>query len=464
MTKRFALIALMLALALAVMSMGAQAAGDGSGGSGHADPVAPVLLALIVILVAAKLAGALFERMGQPAVLGELLVGVVLGNLVLLDPSLGYFEPLRADRITLDWAVAVDTLARIGVIILLFEVGLETTVAEMRAVGTSSFLVAAVGVVAPFALGYVVSSVMITEVPAAIAAVNPAFDLRNVHLFIGATLCATSVGITARVFKDLGTIQTREAKIVLGAAVIDDVLGLIILAVVSGIVVAADAGTALDIGTLVEITATAIGFLVGALLAGTLLVPRLMSALARVRTGGMVLVSALAFCFLLSYLANLAGLATIVGAFAAGLLLEEVHFTQFKEKRTLHDVLSPVAAFVVPIFFVLMGIQVRVETFGRGEVIGLALGLTVAAFVGKQLCGLAVAEKGRDRLTVGLAMVPRGEVGLIFASIGKFLGVVDDKIFSAVVLMVILTTLITPPLLKGSVARFQKRQHARPAL
>ena len=195
--KRSARIALILALGLAAMSFGAPMPDDAAAGGGHADPVAPVLLALIVILVAAKLGGALFEHLGQPSVLGELLVGVLLGNLVLIDPSLGYFEPLRAERLSVDWAVAVDMLARLGVIVLLFEAGLETTVAEMRAVGTSSILVAGVGVVAPFGLGYLVSSLMITEVPAAIAAVNPAFDLRNVHLFIGATLCATSVGITA---------------------------------------------------------------------------------------------------------------------------------------------------------------------------------------------------------------------------------------------------------------------------
>lgn len=460
MTKRLAQSVLVIVAAAAVMSFSVPGLDDGAPGAGHADPVVPVLLALIVILLAAKLSGALFERIGQPAVLGELLVGVALGNVVLLNPSLGYFEPLRAEHITQSWAVAVDALARIGVIVLLFEVGLETTVAEMRAVGTSSVLVAAVGVVVPFALGYLVSSLVITEVPPSIAALQPAFDLRNVHLFIGAALCATSVGITARVFKDLGTIQTRESKIVLGAAVIDDVLGLIILAIVSGIVAASESGTPLDIGTLVRIMATAIGFLGGALVIGTLLVPRAMSVLSRVRTSGMMLVSALAFCFLLSYLANLAGLATIVGAFAAGLILEEVHVTKFQEKRTLHDVLAPVAAFVVPIFFVSMGIQVRLETFVRGEVIGLALGLSAAAFLGKQLCGLAVVEKGLDRLTVGLGMVPRGEVGLIFASIGKFLGVVDDSIFSAVVIMVIVTTLITPPLLKGSIARFAQRQHA----
>jgi len=460
--KRYAFYVLIVLAALALMNFAVPMSDSADhGGGGHADPVAPVLLALMVILFSAKLGGALFERMHQPAVLGELLVGVVLGNLVLLDPSLGFFEPLRAEQITIDWAVAVDDLARLGVILLLFEVGLESNIAEMRKVGTSSFLVAAVGVVAPFILGYGVSTMFITEVPESILALSPNFDLSNIHLFIGATLCATSVGITARVFKDLGKIQTSEAKIILGAAVIDDVLGLIILAIVSGIVVAAETGGQVAVGTLIQITVIAIGFLIGALVIGTVLVPRTMKTLSRLRTSGMMLISALLFCFLLSYLANLAGLATIVGAFAAGLILEEVHFTEFKEKRTLHDILTPVAAFLVPIFFVLMGIQVRLETFLQGDVIALAIGLSVAAFIGKQVCGLAVVERGMDRLTVGLGMIPRGEVGLIFASIGKSLGVVDDAVFSAVVIMVIVTTLMTPPLLKFSLARFEKKQNAR---
>ena len=463
MTKRYTLYALIVLVALAFVNFAGPMSDDGSHGGGHVDPIAPVLLALMIILLSAKLGGALFERIGQPAVLGELLVGVILGNLVLLDPSLGFFEPLRAETITVDWAVAVDDLARLGVIILLFEVGLESNIAEMRKVGKSSFLVAAVGVVAPFILGYFVSATFITQVPSSILALSPNFDLSNIHLFIGATLCATSVGITARVFKDLGKIQTSEAKIILGAAVIDDVLGLIILAVVSGIVVAAETGTALEVGTLVQITAIAIGFLVGALVIGTVLVPRTMNTLSKLRTSGMMLISALLFCFLLSYLANLAGLATIVGAFAAGLILEEVHFTEFRENRTLHDILNPVATFLVPVFFVQMGIQVRLETFLQGDVIGLAIGLSVAAFVGKQVCGLAVVERGMDRLTVGLGMIPRGEVGLIFASIGKSLGVVDDAVFSAVVIMVIVTTLMTPPLLKFSLARFETKQKTRMA-
>lgn len=428
--------------------------------AGHHDPVAPVLVALTVILAAAKIGSEVFERMKQPAVLGELLVGVLLGNLILINPGWDFFEPLRVDNITEHWAVVIDSFARIGVILLLFEVGLESTVADMRRVGVSSLLVAAVGVIAPFALGYISSSLFISKVPQVILDMNPEFDIMNIHMFIGATLCATSVGITARVFKDLGKIQIREAKIILGAAVIDDVLGLIILAVVAGIIIAAETGVPMEPIAVLQITALALGFLVASIVIGLVFVPRILSKLAVLRTHGVMLVSALLFCFLLSYLANLAGLAAIVGAFAAGLILEEVHFTEFREKKSLHELLTPVTTFLVPIFFVVMGIQVRLETFLNASVIGLAGGLTVAAFIGKQVCGLAVLERGMDRLSIGLGMVPRGEVGLIFASIGKGLGVVDDAIFSGIVIMVIVTTLVTPPLLKFSLARYERRKNA----
>lgn len=453
----FVLIAVTIFLLFSGLSglSGGDASHDAS--SGHVDPVANVLLAVTIILAAAKISGALFEKFKQPAVLGELIVGVLLGNLMLINPDWNFFGPLRVDEITVHWAIVVDSLARIGVILLLFEVGLESSVAEMRKVGLSSLLVAAVGVIAPFVLGFFTSSTLITEVPASILAMNPNFDINNIHIFIGATLCATSVGITARVFKDLGKLQTKEAKIVLGAAVIDDVLGLVILAIVAGIIVAAETGGDVDVMSLLQITAIALGFLVGAIVLGLAFVPRIMKQIAKLRTHGVMLISALLFCFILSYLANLAGLATIVGAFAAGLILEEVHFTEFKEKKTLHDLLTPVTTFLVPIFFIVMGIQVRLETFLHLEVLGLALGLTVAAVVGKQVCGLAVTEKNMDRLTVGLGMIPRGEVGLIFASIGKGLGVVNDSIFSAIVIMVIVTTLITPPLLKISSARYEKK-------
>ena len=426
---------------------------DSHDGVGHTDPVAAVLLALTAILIAAKIGSEVFERIGQPGVLGELAVGIILGNLVLISSDWNFFEPLRVEPIVGTWPIVIDSLARLGVILLLFEVGLESSVAEMRTVGLSAMLVAVVGVVAPFFLGFAVSWVFIKDVPASILAVAPDFDITNIHLFVGATLCATSVGITARVLRDLGKLRIKEAKIVLGAAVIDDVLGLMILAVIAGIIVAAETGIALEASSVLAILGMALGFLVGAIIIGMVFVPRVMRHIARLRTHGVMLISALIFCFVLSYLANAVGLATIVGAFAAGLILEEVHFANFRERRTLKELLSPVTTLLVPIFFVLMGMQVRLETLLRLDVLGIALGLTVAAFVGKQVCGLAVVEKGLDRLTVGIGMVPRGEVGLIFASIGKGLGVVDDALFSAIIIMVMVTTLTTPPLLKWSLSK-----------
>ena len=425
---------------------------------GHTDPVASVLLALIVILAAAKIGSAVFESLGQPAVLGELISGVLLGNLILFSPSWSFFEPLRVTSIQENWAVVIDSLARLGVIILLFEVGLESTVRGMMKVGISSLLVAVLGVIVPFVLGFGVSWLFIQELPSSLAAHVPAdFSLNYVHMFVGAVLCATSVGITARVFKDLGKLQTKEAQIILGAAVIDDVLGLIVLAVVSAIITAATIGQPLEIWALLRLIGVAMLFLGGSLALGVYLIPKIMPQLARLRTSGMMLTSALLFAFALSYLAHSSGLAAIVGAFAAGLILEEVHFQAFREEITVEQLVKPVATFLVPIFFVLMGIQVRLETFADLSVLGLAGGITLTAIIGKQICSLGVLEKGLDRLTVGVGMIPRGEVGLIFASIGKSLEVIDDATFSAIVIMVIATTLITPPLLKITLRRWENR-------
>ena len=425
--------------------------------SGHGDPIAHVLIVLIAILAAAKLGGAIAERFGMPAVLGELVGGIILGNLVLVNPAWSFLEPLRTAPVQGYWAIAIDSLSRIGVIILLFEVGLQSTIKGMMKVGGSSLLVAVLGVIAPFILGYWASWLFIDHLPAAlIGHVAPGFGAHYVHLYVGAVLCATSVGITARVFKDLGKLQMKEAQIILGAAVIDDVLGLIVLAVVSGIVSAAELGQPMALGAVVRLIVVALVFLGGTLVAGSFLVPRIMKQLSRLRTSGMMLVSALVFCFALAYLADLTGLAPIVGAFAAGLLLEDVHFRGFNEDVQIEDLIKPVSTFLVPVFFVLMGIQVRLESFANIPVLGLAAGLTLAAIAGKQICGFGVLEKNLDRLSVGVGMIPRGEVGLILASIGKNLKVVDDATFSAVVIMIIVTTLITPPILKLTLARKRK--------
>ena len=403
-----------------------------------------VLAGIAAMLLVAKFGGELFERMKQPAVLGELISGIVLGNLALVGITMA--EPLKTDEV-------IGALAEIGVIILLFEVGLESNLGEMLEVGWSSLLVAVAGVIAPFFLGWGVAAYFIPE------------EAQLGHIFIGATLCATSVGITARVLKDMGRLTTRESRIILGAAVIDDILGLLILAVVAGAIKAAAVGAALSMIDVVIIAAKAIVFLLGAIAVGHFIVPHLFNNAGRLESRGVLLALAISFCFLLAWVASLVGLAPIVGAFAAGLVLDEVHFESFRRKgeQELQHLLAPVSTLLVPIFFVLMGLKVDLRAFTRPELLGFATVLTVAAIIGKQVCSLAVVESKINRLAIGLGMIPRGEVGLIFAGIGATLTlpnaqgisepVINAATFGAVVIMVIITTLVTPPALKWSLNR-----------
>lgn len=418
-------------------------------GSGHS--IGSVLIMLALIVVGAKFAGRLFERMGQPSVLGELIFGVILGNLSLL--GLSVFEPAEANALLL-------FLAEIGVLILLFQVGLESNLNQMGRVGLRAGTVAVVGVVCPFAAGtFLIGPLLMPEVPF------------NTHLFVGAALTATSVGITARVFKDLRRLDTTGARTVLGAAVIDDVLGLLILAVVSAIVTKGEVSGA----ELTAIIFKATGFLVAAIVIGHKAAPKLGAFFSALGNGhGMKMAMALGFMLSFSYLAGLVGLAPIVGAFAAGLVLEHTHFEGFKapnlvadlrvwlsgraaanggiepilkrhSDRHVEDLFEPVAEFLVPVFFVMTGMAVRMETLFDLHIIGIALAVTVIAILGKLVSGVAALPG--DRWLVGVGMVPRGEVGLIFATIGRSLGVVPDSVYSVIVVMVILTTLVTPPVL-----------------
>jgi len=405
-----------------------------SAGNAPADPVARVALFLACVLVAAKLGGEVAVRARQPAVLGELVAGIALGNVAFL--GVDFLEAMKRDPL-------LDVLGGIGALILLFEVGVESTIGQMLRVGASAFLVATVGVIAPFALGFGVSRWLL---PGA----SPYVDA-----FIGATLCATSVGITARVFKDAELLHTVEARIVLGAAVIDDVLGLLVLAVVMAIASAADLGQQLSALEVTLGAAKASGFLVGATVLGVVFSPRLFRFAFRLRARGALLAAGLSFCFLLAWLSSVVGLSAIVGAFAAGLVLEDAHFRDFKARGDagLTELLDPVSQFLVPVFFVLMGARTDLRALAHPEILGLTFALTAAAIVGKQVCGLAVVDKGVDRVFVGLAMIPRGEVGLVVAGIGQGIRVhgepmIDAATFSAVVIMVVVTTVATPPLLK----------------
>jgi Kef-type K+ transport system membrane component KefB len=412
------------------------------------DSIASVVLALATILSAAKLGGELATRLKQPAVLGELVVGVLLGNLPIFGITL--FEPIKHDA-------SIGMLSQLGVIVLLFEVGLESTIAQMMKVGLSSFVVATVGVVVPFGLGWGVGAWLLPNHSA------------YVHAFLGAALTATSVGITARVLKDLNRSQTDEARIILGAAVIDDVMGLVVLAVVTGVIAAADQGTELSGMSIVLTLLKAVAFLVGSLLIGMRISPRIFALASHLKVRGALLAAGLSFCFVLSWLASAIGLAPIVGAFAAGLILEPVHYTDFTDRgeHQLEELVQSISSFLVPIFFVLMGMHTDLLSFGQPGVLVLALALIIAAVVGKQACYFGVIGKSIDRLSVAIGMIPRGEVGLIFANIGMSLTVkgeriVDAAAYSAVVVMVIVTTMITPPLLKWSLGR--KQAIDKPAL
>ena len=408
-----------------------------------ADPVIQAIVALPIILIGAALGGRVARAVGQPQVLGELVGGVVLGNLGLA--GIPWFQFIRDNSL-------IGITAGLGALILLFTAGLQSTVGEMKRVGATSLLVAVLGVITPFGLGWGLGALLLPDRSA------------YVHAFLGATLTATSVGITARVLQDLGRSTTAEARIILGAAVIDDVLGLMILAVVSGVITAANAGSGFRPEQAAIILLKAGVFLFGALAAGAKLSPVLFRHASRVETRGVLIVTALAFCFLLAWLAGLVGLAPIVGAFAAGLIIEQGHLQVFADQgeRPLENQLSLVSRITVPVFFVLMGMRVDLAAFGRPGVLGLAALLTLAAIVGKQACALGVPRRGLDRLTIGLGMIPRGEVGLIFANVGLGLTVageriVDEKIYSAVVIMVIVTTLVTPPALKWSLRRADAR-------
>jgi Kef-type K+ transport system membrane component KefB len=432
----------MRTLALSVLALLASCASPHAAGA-HADPVQPLLLLLVTVLVAAKLGGELATRLGQPSVLGELLAGVLL--------AVGHHAGLPLPD--LESSAALDVLARLGVVVLLFEVGLESTVPQLLSVGARATVVAVVGVIAPIAGGFLVGGLLLPEAP------------WSKPLFLGAALCATSVGITARVFKDLGTAQTPEARLIVGAAVIDDVLGLVVLSVVSGVAVATAGGGSLDWRVPAASAGFAAAFLAGAILLGPVTSRLVFRASQRLRSPGILLPLALALAFVFAYVAGAVQLAPIVGAYAAGLILERAHYQTLLDRgeHELEELVKPISQFLVPVFFVLMGARVHVWEFTGARVWMLAVALIVVAFVTKLACALA-APRGSNRLLVGVGMVPRGEVGLIFADAGRTLVVngqplLDGTDFSSIVMMVAATTLLTPPLL----ARLARRPASEPA-
>ena len=451
---------------------------------GHSDPYSDEFLTLFLILVAAVAGRFIARKLKQSEVLGELIIGIALGAVLYTTGNEIVITIRHTNEINhvldhlseydLDWDSAVrnelgelnlntalqsklDTLmtsghfkntflyanytllfSSLGVILLLFMVGLEVSVEEMINMGGTSFLVATLGVVFPFLLGYLGMHFFIPE-----GADN------NVAIFVGATLAATSIGITARVFKDAGKIQLKEAKLVLGAAVIDDILGLVLLAIVSAVVSSGHVSG----GAIAVIVLKAVGFLVAVFLFEKYGIRRAIDLFSKLAGKKTMMIFPFGLLLFFAWLADFIGLATIVGAFAAGLILKNEMFSDHHENnQSLEDLLSPLESVFAPIFFVLMGFQVDVSTFLEGHVLAVGLGLTFVAIIGKMLAPVFL-KKGYNKLVVGIGLVPRGEVGLIFASIGKALGVLTDDLFSMVIIVVILTTLITPPALNWSLKK-----------
>ncbi len=392
-----------------------------------------LLLIVAAMLVAAKLLGELTERLGQPAVLGELLAGVLLGGSVLGLVPTGQGAG----------AELIHFLAQLGVLLLLFEIGLETDLKKMFRVGPAAAAVAGVGVALPFAMGFLYWA----YAPHAMVAASA--DLTTTAIFVGATLTATSVGITARVLGDLGQMHTEEARIIIGAAVIDDVIGLVILSVVSSLA----AGATVSLLGVSRIFAVAVGFLVGAVVLGRFLMPRLFNLVNRMRARQVLVVFAVAFALGLGALAAEAGSALIVGAFAAGLVLSGTN--QFD---TIEEGVRPVTAILAPLFFVSVGAEANLSLLDptrpdSGGVLTVGLVLTALAIAGKIAAGWAAPWHRFSRLTVGVGMIPRGEVGLIFADIGRRSGVLGPEVFSAILLMVMATTFVAPVGLKALLGR-----------
>jgi len=443
----------------------------------HSDPIAPVILGVTGILFVALIGRFSARKLGFPSVIGELMMGILVGNIayyyqfdlvMVLREGPAIFETvnnmlhgqelelacLNAVGVEGTWhvldilrgphgfelmqiAYAADVFSRYGVIFLLFLVGLDTSVDEMRKVGPNSGRVAIVGVVLPFLLGMLASALLIENVEF------------HTSLFLGATLAATSVGITAMVLQEMKMEHTETARIILGAAVFDDVLGLLMLAIVSGIVVTGS----VNLASIAVIVVMATLFLVAAVYLGPFFIRFIVKLFRRLDLVEAKMFVSYLFVMLLAWMANLSGLATIIGAFTAGLILHDTYFERWDNDRkcpiTIKDLIMPLEVILVPIFFVLMGLQVKLETFMQPDVMVLAAGLFIAASLGKIASGF-FATGVKNRWAIGIGMMPRGEVGLIFIAIGKSLGVVNDALFSAVVLMVILTSLLAPPLLKHS--------------
>lgn len=406
-----------------------------------------------LVLIAGKI-GNFVERFGQPAVIGELLAGIILS-------ALGYFGWGFISEVTSNNIIAF--VASLGALLLLFSIGLESNIHEMKKVGINAAIVAMIGVITPFALGtYVLAPIFYGDAST------------SAKLFLGAALVATSVGITASVFRSLNMIRTRAAQTVLGAAVIDDVLGLIVLAVVSALAT----GGSVTLGSVLTIALKSFGFLAGAIIIGSLLAKQISKVFSKISSGiAMKLTFALSFALVFGYLAELFGLEPIIGAFAAGLLLDQVHFGSFADPEIVNDLkaldfkaqkdrdavlsiirkhrdthveelITTLSLVFVPVFFVYTGMQIEFGSLLQPRLYLIAAVISIVAVLSKMLAGIAAKGDTKEKLLVGVSMVPRGEVGLIFAATGRALGVLSDEMFSVIVIVVIVTTFVAPSMIK----------------
>lgn len=416
------------------------------------EPVvlASVLLSLIVIYLAAKIGGELCARINLPSVLGELIGGVIVGvsalHLIvfpeggsevpsllmqLVDMTTG-LSPEGLLRAFQGESEVISVLAELGVIILLFEIGLESDLKELIRVGPQAAIVAVIGVVAPFAAGTVglIALFGISTIPA---------------VFAGAALTATSIGITAKVLAEMQKLSSKEGQIIIGAAVLDDVLGIIVLAVVASLAKTGE----IEILNVVYLVVGAAAFLVGSIFIGRLLSPYFVAVVNRMQTRGQVIISSLIFAFILAYIAASIQLEAILGAFAAGLILAET-----SKHKELEEQISPIADMLVPVFFITVGARTDLSVLNPLEPANRA-GLVIASFlvvvaiIGKVIAGFAIfGQPGINRLAVGVGMIPRGEVGLVFAGVGAASGVLSESLDAAIIVMVIFTTFLAPPLLR----------------
>ena len=387
-------------------------------------------LEIVIILIAAKVGAEVMRRINQPAVIGELLAGLTIGYY-----GLGLLPHAESGDV-------ISTLAEIGVVLLLFEVGLETNLQEFIELGTTSLAVAIIGVTAPFGLGF-----------GAVYALELGGEyVFEVALFMGAAMTATSVGITARVFGDLGQLKSKEAKTIIGAAVVDDILGLLILTVVAGLLGSSGDFQLIDLGV---ITLKAVGFLAAVVVVGRKLSPYIFQIFVKIPSPGTFVTGSFIFAMGLGAAAHYVGLHPIVGAFAGGVVAGESGMTS-----RIREEMRPINFLLVPIFFVYIGSEVDISILASSYVFLVGAGISILAFAGKYVSALGAIGKGMNANVIGIGMAPRGEVGLIFVAVATstLSAVIDEQVIAIIIWMVINTTVVAPMLLNRILKKSDSQQ------